>query len=648
MAPNARKARQEVDRQKSTGDTNFVKSMLYFFELRVDEKFNFRGATQFIFPLVVGLDSLSMEEPFTVEKTVTQGGGLYVEENGIVMRTIRLKGNTGFKPRRLASPRGGSKIAQGPNSLGVLSPEKRSFGRVLPTHVLREISGQRHFQYLQDSVFRIYGDLKNDAEKSEGTRLFFHNPKDQEAWLVIPEKFSLARAASKRVLYEYDIELTAVAKSDLENVSFISEDQEMLDKVKDKIRVAKSFVDSATSTIEDLTATLNEITRTVSSAGSVVDDVNHLIGATTDFIEGGANLAKGVVGSVIDVIKAPAELVRNLSEQIDAVTGIIVNVVSEVKSIPSTYINTWRELGQAVERMGMVPELFETDAQRRASSTKLRQQGTRYLSAAEAASPPETIEAFGKLGTAPLPGEVGRSNADFRAGLNVNKYTAAQEINVTQGDTLISLAKRYLGDARLWQDIARVNGLKAPFVDAMATTQLAGPSNPIPGILGVGDPILIPTFSRPPRSQPLLPVLGVKQDEGFEAQLLGTDYLLEEDDQGLFDWVIDTDGGSTDLKTVTGRDNLAQGLRTRVTIEKGSNILYRSLGLERVVGLGNIDVDRETARLRLSAAIEADPRVSTVRRIDFADSVADALVADVDVEVRGFSNAITARAIGVK
>lgn len=618
---------RENTRQVAADDANFVKKMFYFFELRVPRAQSQGIITSFVFPLVLGPHSYTMNEPFTVEKTPTQGGGLYVEENGIVMRTITLKGHTGFVPRALPP------TANGPIALGIQT-DRRSFGRVIPTFVTQAISGQRHFQYLQDAVFRMYADLKQDPETSLGTELLFHNPKDKEQWLVVPEKFTLTRSASKRVLYEYDIELTAVEKGNGRRVSF-SEDRELFDSIKDRIREVKGAVDAISGFVNDITNTVNEVKTLVKDVDKVLDGINELFTAANNFVTG-----------VTDLIEAPAALVLSVAEGIDRVSDTLVNTVSEVKAIPSAYTNAWNNVIYAVHRLGQFPSLFETDAQRTLRASRERQQiSETTVIAAEAEIAPETIADFGELGTAPLPGTADRALATRTAGSGVNLYTAARVREIAQGDTLVSLASAFLGDARLWQDIAILNGLKAPFIDSIGGVNLGGPDNPIPGMLGIGDDILIPNFGRSPQALPALPILGVSQEEGFAVQLLGTDFKLVESG-GLFDWEVDVDHGSVDFKTVSGIPNLSQGLTIRVSTDRGRNPLYQFVGIDRVIGLNNFDVDQETARFRVIEGITDDSRVASVRRMSF-EPVDDRLEIDADVEVRGFSQGIQVRAIGV-
>jgi hypothetical protein len=86
---------------------------------------------------------------------------------------------------------------------------------------------------------------------------------------------------------------------------------------------------------------------------------------------------------------------------------------------------------------------------------------------------------------------------------------------------------------------------------------------------------------------------------------------------------------------------LAQGLTTRVLTERGTDILYQDLGMQRVIGLGVTDIDLENLRFRAQEALANDPRVASVQRVDFkaTSGSPDAIVIDVTVQVRGFTQA---------
>ena len=629
------KEQNEIERQRRADDANFLTKGIFYFELRVSDKLASKinsKTSSFFFPLIINPQSYSMEEPFKLEKTYTQGGGLYVEENGIIERTITMQGHTGFKPR---------KFGNGASVAAVSLADNPGHSRLLSASVVDAISGHKHFQYLQDAVFRAYGDLKRDPETSEETRLFFHNPRDLESWEVKPVTFKLDRAVDKKFLYSYSIELLVVDKASAANIRF-SEDKDLLDRLRDDIAMAKSYVDQATGFINDVTATIAELTAIVQNVATVVGTISDIIDAV-----------KGVVEGIKDFIESPLAIMSAVTGAIDSITETVA-AVADFQNIPDNYINSWRKMGQACDRLAATPSLFEPNAhatlRKARASQNLQTSSARALVNKNAgASAPGSINAFSKQGTEPLPGEIDRALAEFFAGSAINRYTSAIEVLIAQGDTLAALAARYLGDARLWQDIALLNGMKPPYIDAQADATLASPVNPIPGVYGVGSKLIIPTFGRAPRNEAVVPVLGVPQTASIEDQLMGTDFLLSPaDDQGKqFDWEIDVAHGSVDFRTVSGVDNLAQGLKTRLSTEKGHNVLYKTLGLQRLVGLNLIDVNTQLSKFLVAAAVIEDPRVASIQRIEFIDSQSDVLETDMDVVPKGLSQGINVRAIGV-
>ena len=109
--------------------------------------------------------------------------------------------------------------------------------------------------------------------------------------------------------------------------------------------------------------------------------------------------------------------------------------------------------------------------------------------------------------------------------------------------------------------------------------------------------------------------------------------------------------GSVDLKTISGKDNLAQAIVIRLLTDRGSDSLYKNLGIHRIVSMHFAALDLAMARFRIVDAIASDPRVSSVKLIRFsqgeADNVAtaDQLRVDLSVGIRGFSESRPIQAI---
>lgn len=631
---------KEQTRQEASQDYNFLKKMTYFFELRIPEGLSLSGGSKFLFPLIIPPESYSMEEPFTLEATPTQGGGLYIEENGIVQRMIKLEGTTGFKPRYF--PRGFT-------SVGSVSTEKQSYSRFLPTAVVAELSGQKHFQYLQDAVFRTYGDLKRDPSTSEDTFLLFHNPKDDEHWLVSPQKFSLTRSSDKPILYRYSIELLVVDKAGAIDHDF-SEEKNIFDTIKDRVSMIKSGLDLAAGALNDLTALEAELSNLVKGFATIIDGVTTILDAASNFVNG-----------LTSLIEAPYALLSSVTGLIDSAGELIQqaeDLGTAVRQVPDTVKQKLKEMADGIDRIGTHPAAFETPAQGQLRDTRASQElltATSRTSQAEAESstPPQSLAAVSALGTSMTPGDVRSAKSELGIGRAVVQYTSAKQVVVGQGDTLVNLAARYLGDARQWQQIAVLNGLNPPFIDDMASTPLDSDDPVFSGVLGRGSKILIPSFAKPPEQQPLLPVLGVRMEEDSEVHLLGTDLKLMpvsgREGALLYDLEIDTDRGSVDVKTVKGVANISQALMVRLSTDRGTDVLFRRMGLDRIVSLNITPVDLETARFRFRECLEQDPRVASVRKLSFVSGTdgmpSDGVSVDADVELKGFSQSYTVSSV---
>lgn len=621
----------------SPPDDRYLGLYFHFFELRVPSDIVEGEVFEYLFPLIINPQSYTLSEPFTVTPTPTQGGGLFVEENGIIQRNIRLSGTLGFKPRRRIGNAG---------ALYVLKPEQKSFTRALDPFGLQAISGLRHLQYLQDSVFRTYADLKKDPTTAGKTSLIYHNPKDDEHWLVVPQKFDINRDKAQPTLYNYEIELLVVDKAEANDADF-SEDGGIIGDIKDAVNTVKRGLALVEGAFNDLTAIAGEITGFVEDITGLIDDVAGIIDSVGRFVDG-----------VVDLIESPLsalDSINNAVESLNNLANTLEEAGEDIRNIPDKARNKWRQIVDGCETIGQHPAKFETPLQKRLRENKDRQDLNRSTSAARRnaaalSSPPQSLDAIEASGTEITPGDVRSAAGTITSGRNVRSFPSAREIDITETDTLVSLAAKYLGDAREWQAIAVLNGLKPPFLDAQASQPLVGDEPVFPFALGVGGKILVPSTRTPPENRPQLPVLGVRREEPAANHLLGTDFKLEavagRPGALLFDIPIDTNRGSVDVQTVSGVANISQAIQTRLRTERGHDVMYRNLGLRRVVGMNSVLVDLEMARFRVQECLEQDSRIAAARKIEFINAgETDQLNIDIDLELRGFSSTANIKAV---
>lgn len=639
----------ETLRIKNTGDDKYLQYLLFFFELVVPpETVPGAPSNSFLFPLVINPESYTLNEPFALETTTGQGGSLYAEENGIVDRSITLKGTLGWAPRPFTGT--------GYKALEAVKPEKRSYSRNLRTNPMPDItgtlnlSGMRIFQYLQDAVFRTYADLKADPTTSEKTRLYFHNFRDEEHWLVTPRKFGLDRSAAKRTLYYYDIDLQILGKA--EDAGTIKLESNLLGKLLHLIEMISKAVDILEGAINDLTALVADIAHIVKGIQAFIGQINNLINAAKAFIDGTTELIKtpfAVLTSIRDFVDNSMSIVNNLEE-----------LQETALTFPETARQLIRQIGDAADLMGLHPQAFATPVQIQMEQIRKLEDltasaGQGALDDVEVKDGPTTFAQLEALGTGLLPGDAARARAERAGATSATKpdFQSAFEISIGQGDTLANLAARYLGDARLWRYIAVINGLKPPFINEQASAGIdTSNAQALNGVLGVGRKILIPSTAKPPQLQRNAAVLGVRLDASQEEQLLGTDLALEAvpndtSIRPLYDIPLDREHGSLDAKKVRGLANMSQAITVILRTELTTDILYPGLGVDRIPGSSGSPEKRAMAMFRISQAVEKDPRVNGIRNleVDPLAPLTDLLDVRMEVFPKGFSQGQGIRAI---
>jgi hypothetical protein len=604
-------------RQERAFDQDFLTAPTYYFELRVPPETNTAGATSFVFPLVLAPDQISVTEPFTLSETETQGAGLYIERNGIIRRTIRLRGTTGFKPRPYRGDTfpaiQASDIKKGYNR-GVLDRSLNNAAGLLA------FSGQRHFQFLQDAVFRTYSDLLQTPRYATRTFLVWHNPKDDEHWLVEPRNFKNERDRSSRTTYPYDIELLAYAPADDIGRVF-SEDKNVIDTIKDGLRMVNSAVRTARGAIQDVTNLVNTLDKLVNGIATTINNATSVLDDAADFVNGSAEF----IASPFDAVTS---VTTNLAAGLEALGDATV-------SVPDTIFQSLRQVQDSFDRLGQFPEFFRTDSQtslRRAQrNSELSTSKSRAtLEAAAARTPPNSFQGLLALGTANLPGDLQKAEGELGIGRELVSYQSAVEYRVASGDTLQNLASRFLGDARRWRAIAVLNRLKPPYISTSG----------IPGTATIGSEILIPSTNPPPVQRTLTPVLGVDPEESGAERLLGADAKLTRvAGTDTFDIEIDVEGGSEDIKLASGVDNLKQGILSRLRTEKGTNQLYREVGVDRIIATQDAALNRDIVLFRIAQAVRADPRVVAVQNLR-SRSELDKVEIEFDVQPINYSGSI--------
>ena len=642
----------EGNRQTSFSDDRYFKALPYMFELQVPaaalQTSTGPARTAFFYTLPLSPQNIALDEPFTVATVPGINGGLVVEENGIVERTLRLSGVTGFAPSSMRQ-----QTANLQNSV------VRSFlarGEYYE-HNSGKLSGQRHLQFLQDRVFRAYADLKRDPKFSRGVRLFFHNLKDREGWEVVPTAFTVNRRAPKSTLYYYEISLIVIGPSDeiqfYEPGGVASQYTERFGKSVSKFRftILKSAAElgwkelvrqalaRARKALEKISAAINDVIKYVDEVQNFIRDVRQSIRQLVDEVLGWVG---AIVRTVDQIIAIPGDLLKTATRIVDSVRDVAIAVAKTagtVASLPDSLAAMWHRLGDAIEQFQGIAVFYNQEreaAQRGLLSARGQDSVRASLGVSTNAIEARTIGELSRAGTAPTLSEV-VSALQGAGDVRVPQINSLTYYAVRGSDNISALAARYLGDAEFWWVIAELNGLQHPYISNI----------PLPGTVRPGQTLLIPSTS------PVSPEGargGVITDAASSAEVrtLYRDMRLSESsrNRGRYDLELDPVKGYRDVKYVEGVDNLQQALRTRLETTLGENPIFPTLGIPRIVGVGNADVDTEIVRIMVGRAITADGRVAGVNSIRVsAESAGDTYVIDADVAVRGVGAVVPVPAI---
>lgn len=601
---------EENQRQAKYGDGNFKKKGLYMFVLRGPPNEGPIPATGIAqFPLVINPDLFEYDLPFAAELTPLQEGGVIAEENGIVIGRIVISGTTGFTVRSALT-----ETSTGRSSGTFTGALDQGGASGVP------LTGHMHFWRLANRCFEGYSDFKKNPRFASKTVMELHVSKDDLHLLVVPEKFKLTRsAASERVTYRYEIELAVVGAAS--KVVVPSPDKAWQDKFKDAIANVREGVQSAQAAANDLTAVVDSVQRTLKGAVAVIDDVASVLDACNNFLDG--------VKRFIDIPIATVIATTNALDSLAAVSANSSDIPVDVRIAFDQLSDAMDQLA-AAGKLHFKPQSFNqriddyerlTEGYRTGSDDVRDGAVTNRKAKADAGGGTLTYSQAFAGGVAPgdeLRGQfAGRKSARF----DPNQFRGVAQYIVTHGDTLHSLAAKYMGSPDLAPAIIFANQLRPPYITFGARME---------GTLRPGDGVLIPipeTLVNPDT----LTNSSTNVDDAF-----GVDFERVRLANGRYGWAIDTAHGSTDVRKIRGVANLSQGLSGRVRTQQAENVLYPAFGLSRTVGEKN-DLNALAIRFEIRQQVLADPRIASISRIELT-SIEDQSVISVDAVPVGYTS----------
>lgn len=190
--------------------------------------------------------------------------------------------------------------------------------------------------------------------------------------------------------------------------------------------------------------------------------------------------------------------------------------------------------------------------------------------------------------------------------VSFNNNTQPEQIKlvaVRQGDNLMDIAARELGDYTQWSAIATANSLLPPYI---STT--AGPNVAI-----VGQLLFLPNGNA--STNLVLPA------PSYEAFFLGTDIYYGPLGFDMNPW-------NGDLPIISGYQNLALSLGRRLQTTLGTLIYHNKFGSRIPPEVGSITTSRTPSQISAYAtsSLLSDPRVSSVQNVVVSSNLALGLI----------------------
>lgn len=166
--------------------------------------------------------------------------------------------------------------------------------------------------------------------------------------------------------------------------------------------------------------------------------------------------------------------------------------------------------------------------------------------------------------------------------------TQVKLATVRQGDSLMDLAARNLGDYTQWYSIAQINALIPPFVAPASS----------PGIAGQGQQLFMPTGTS---------VTAIGDAPNYQINYLGVDIFYGPLNGEMLPW-------TGDFQVIAGYRNLAFSLGRRLQTTLGDLIYHLDFGSRVPPEVGAIESPSELGLLKAftESALRTDPRVNSI------------------------------------
>lgn len=542
---------------------------------------NKRHNAEFIFS--VPPKSFEITEPFASRVVPTQNSGMYVESHGIVVRSIRIQGTTGFRPNKLQSSNGepaiiaqqGQLLASAPNRVGLKVSEN-------------EITGHDDMIFLRN-IFRYY----SDQVKINTRRLVMviRNNRDDDYWIVEPEDLKVNRASSSPFTYEYSINLKALARY---KYLLTTEPKDPLKILRDVRRTASRLQQYNNILVNNILFLGTQVNRAKALGYSAL---NQTIGKATDVVRG----VNTVKTNAQDVPKLRQASIDYLDELNNAIQQLRQNSPAGdplVRNLQRLYILTCHILGEQIVRDSIASNL--TNTQNRIN--------TAYSGSS-------------------VPGTGAKTIAQGTVNINEN---------------IRDISRRLTGNSDNWRQLVEINGLKPPYIssDPALTNGVLAPGDAILYPSNNSRDVDPANIASASTNSPL-----ENEDTGYFAgpvvQSYGRDLRLKSSMAGNQNYAADLDVNQNgDISTIAGVQNVEQGILLKFSTERGELPKHSQFGAQYTIGTRMTNTSFNDFRITVIDTISSDPRIKEINSLKF-NTVGDIVAVQATLTLSDARNQLT-------
>lgn len=460
------------------------------------------------FTLPIPPQSLDLDMPIAELATATIGG-IAEDHSGAPFRTINLSGTTGIAPFRRSTAAAPSPILTHATSIagGTVQAARglvEATGNLLeinrrphlhkglsadskdPDHIPERSTGYYQFHLLQ-RFLENYLAIKQ-KEHGRDHRLVFAIWKDNAAYLVTPQRFTLRRSAQRPREYTYQLTLRAWRRIDLQAPAAaakryeIRTDQAAMGFIYEKLHQSRMVLQSANQVVHGVMRDWNRVLNIIRQAGllakdaagvgitigdlpsnlqasvnEVRSDVKDNISRTKDVFEEYTQIPLAQVrleGKLLDAVNGEIRACRNqtraeLEERRDFLLDAAADLADAMGAGSEIYNKTYGRKSRISRRMAPTPNHV-------AVLSALLESAWQFDQMIALRPPPENRTPDSMEFVSRLAGE---------AGVEFVIPRSQFALPFPYGGSLEGLATQYLGSPDRWHEIATLNKLRAPYVD---------------------------------------------------------------------------------------------------------------------------------------------------------------------------------------